>query len=119
MPRILAVDPDPGQLAVYKETFAKAGFEVRAAGDALAAVAEFGAFVPDLLVMDAGMPAGGGQTVFDRLRRLFRTAVPVIFAAASAEEGRGLPRLANSAVILKPAAPGALLAEAKRLLRLP
>jgi DNA-binding response OmpR family regulator len=118
MPKVLAVDADPGALAAYKEIFAGAGFEVRTAGDPVTAMALYQRFQPDLLVLEADMPAGGGQKLFDRLRALFQKAMPVIFAVApGAADGPG--RLANTAVHKKPLDPARLLADARLLLRLP
>ncbi len=118
MPLILAVDDDLNILEIYKGIFGEAGFEVRTAEDAVSAVMLFQQFQPDLLVLDVDMPAGGGQKVFDRLRNLFQTAVPIIFATGRPENVAHLAKLANVAILKKPFDPASLVAEAKRLLRL-
>jgi CheY-like chemotaxis protein len=110
MARILAVDDDLSILEIYKEIFAGAGFEIATAEDAVSAVTRYQDFKPDLLVLDVDMPAGGGQKVFDRLRNLFQTATPIIFST-------GMPE--SVAVLKKPVNAGQLVAEAKRLLKIP
>lgn len=118
MPKILAVDDDLSILEIYKDIFAAAGFEVRTAEDAVAAVTLYQQFQPDLLVLDVDMPAGGGQKVFDRLRNLFQSPTPIIFSTGMPEHIQNLAKLANVAVIKKPFAADQLVAEAKRLLRI-
>ncbi|MBI5743374.1 MAG: response regulator [Elusimicrobia bacterium] len=119
MAKILAVDDDLSILEIYKEIFVKAGFEVRTAEDAVSAVTLYQQFQPDLLVLDVDMPAGGGQKVFDRLRNLLQTATPIVFSTGMPESVQNLAKLANVAVLKKPVTPDLLIAEVKRLLRLP
>lgn len=119
MAKILAVDDDLSILEIYKEIFVKAGFEVRTAEDAVAAVTLYQQFQPDLLVLDVDMPAGGGQKVFDRLRNLFQTATPIIFSTGLPESVQHLAKLGNVAVLKKPVNPEVLIAETRRLLKLP
>jgi len=118
MHKILAVDDDLSILEIYKEIFSKAGFEVRTAEDAVAAVTLYQQFQPDLLVLDVDMPAGGGQKVFDRLRNLFQTATPIIFSTGLPEAVQNLAKLANVVVLKKPVNAGELVSEAKRLLKI-
>lgn len=119
MAKILAVDDDLSILELYKEIFGKAGFETQTAEDAVSAVTKFQEFKPDLLVLDVDMPAGGGQKVFDRLRNLFQNPVPIIFSTGMPESVQNLAKLGNVAVLKKPVNPETLIAEAKRLLKIP
>ncbi|OGR44687.1 MAG: hypothetical protein A2X35_05105 [Elusimicrobia bacterium GWA2_61_42] len=119
MAKILAVDDDLSILELYKEIFIKAGFEIQTAEDAVSAVMRYQEFKPDLLVLDVDMPAGGGQKVFDRLRNLFQTATPIIFSTGMPESVQNLARNLNVVVLKKPVSPELLIAETKKLLKMP
>lgn len=92
MKHILAVDDDKIMTEYYMALLEEAGYLVRTAGDATAAVMEFRDFKPDLVILDAEMPAGGGEKVFEITREVIESGVPVIFVT-------GLPqRVAHLAV---------------------
>lgn len=116
--KVLAVDDDLCILELYKEIFTKAGFEIQTAEDAIAAVTRFQAFKPALLILDVDMPAGGGQKVFDRMRNLFQDATPIIFSTGMPEAVEPLARNHNVMVLKKPVNPEALIAAAKKLLKM-
>lgn len=118
MAKILAVDDDLYILEIYREIFAKAGFEIQTAEDASAAVMKYQEFKPNLLVLDVDMPAGGGQKVFDRLRNLFQAGTPIIFATAMPESVQNLAGSPNVVVLKKPVNPEQLIAEVKKLLKI-
>ena len=117
--RILAVDDDLCLLELYREIFSKAGFEIETAEDAAAAISKFQAFKPALLILDVDMPAGGGQKVFDRMRNLFQDATPIIFSTGKPESVQALAKNHNVLVLKKPVNPETLIAETKKLLKLP
>lgn len=79
MKKILAVDDDPVMLALYREILTGAGFEVHSAEDGTTAVVQYQNVKPDLILLDADMPAGGGTTVFRRLRSTLGIGIPIIF----------------------------------------
>lgn len=79
MKRILAVDDDRAMTAYYEALFELSGYIVRTAPDATAAVMVYREFKPDLLILDADMPGGGGERVFAILRETIKYGVPVIF----------------------------------------
>lgn len=85
MPRILAVDDDASMEAFYQALFSEAGYEVKTAPDAAAAMDLYYDFKPDLVVLDADMPAGGGERVFRIARTVLGSAVPVIFVTGLPE----------------------------------
>ncbi len=119
MPKILVVDDDLSLLEIYKEIFAKAGFAVETAEDAVSAVTKYQIFKPDLLVLDVEMPAGGGRKVFDCLRTVYQTATPIIFSTGMPEKVQGPAKMANVSVLKKPVTPETLIAEVKKLLKIP
>ncbi|MBI4802906.1 MAG: response regulator [Elusimicrobia bacterium] len=116
--RILAVDDDLCLLEIYREIFSKAGFNIQTAEDATSAVTRFQEFKPALLILDVDMPAGGGQKVFDRMRNLFMDATPIIFSTGLPESVQGLAKNHNISVLKKPVNPEALIAEAKKMLKM-
>lgn len=81
MAKILVADPDLYMLECYKKIFAEIGIEVCTAEDATSAMSQFGACKPDLVILDMDLPGGGGKTVLGRLRSMFMSKVPVLFAA--------------------------------------
>lgn len=118
MNKILAVSAREADLAACRAAFLPPAFELREARGAPEAAEAFREFAPQLLVLEAGMAAGGGLTVFERLRALFPGPLPVIFLRGP-QGAAHVPRIANSAALEAPPAEAELLAETKRLLRLP
>ena len=85
MTKILAVDQDLYVLECYKELFSKVGFDTHTADDAMSAIAKFGEVKPDVVILDLELPGGGGKGVLDRLRNIFMSKVPVLFATTNPE----------------------------------
>jgi len=67
---ILVVDDDPGGRRLTRATLAKAGFDVADAGDGKAALDAMCARLPDLVLMDVGMPVMDGFAACAALRVL-------------------------------------------------
>jgi DNA-binding response OmpR family regulator len=119
MAKILAVDDDLAILELYKEIFTKAGFEIHTAEDASNAMGKYQEVKPDLIILDVDMPAGGGQKVFDRLRNLLMTAVPIIFSTGSPENVAGLARNLNVIILKKPVNAAVMISAVNKLLKIP
>lgn len=105
MARILVVDDEPPMRMVIRHACERAGHEVHEAIDAPSAVADYERLKPDLLVLDIGMPGGGGRFVINSLRfGGTRKIAPVLIVtgsmAGTMEEIR--QSLGVEAVILKP-----------------
>ena len=117
MSKILAVDDDNLMTDFYSAFFEEAGYEVSTAPDATAALVKFREFKPDLVILDAEMPAGGGERVFEIARTVLGSGIPVLFVT-------GLPeRVINFAitqprvrVFKKPVKSDELLSAVKELL---
>lgn len=110
MRRILAVDDDVAMTEYYRALFLEAGYEVWTAPEATAAVMLFREWKPHLVVLDAEMPAGGGEKVFEITREIRQSGVPVIFVTGLPERvDRYLLSHGKVRVFKKPVSSEALL----------
>ena len=75
--RILVVDDDPNVRTTSVAVLRNKGYEVRAAEDGFAALAELRRSVPDVIISDLGMPNMSGFELLSIVRRRF-PHVPVI-----------------------------------------
>jgi DNA-binding response OmpR family regulator len=86
MKKILLVEDDK-TLAMSVAVRLKAnGYDVLTAHDALSGVSTAVKQRPDLMVLDISMPAGGGISVAERVKRI-PLAPPIIFMTAGKEPG--------------------------------
>jgi two-component system, OmpR family, phosphate regulon response regulator PhoB len=98
----------------------RAGFEVREAGDALAARGEVADHRPDLLIVDWMLPDTSGLELTRQLKRDAETRnLPIILLTARAEEGDKVAGLEGGAddYLTKPFSPRELLARIQAVLR--
>ena len=74
---------------------------------------------PDVIVLDVAMPAGGGFSVAERVRRRLEVEVPFIFISGKTEPGfrRRAMHLGAVAYIEKPCDPEVLLDTIRGALR--
>jgi CheY-like chemotaxis protein len=102
--RILIVDDDPDLITLVSAWLSKGGYETLSARDAMSCVAAARKDPPAAILLDLGLPAGGGLVALERLKRIEGTAmVPVIVltsrntatARASAETGGAFAFLAK------------------------
>ncbi len=80
MSKILVVDDDPGLLRALSINLRARHFEVQTASDGASALRLAGSFVPDLVVLDLGLPDLDGVDVVAGLRGW--TSVPIIVLSA-------------------------------------
>jgi DNA-binding response OmpR family regulator len=81
--RILIVDDDPDVLHGMHIRLRANDYDTFFAADALTAVAEARTCKPDLVILDLGLPAGGGFVVMERLKAFPSLAVvPIIVVSA-------------------------------------
>ena len=117
--RILVAEHDADARAVYRELFLSAGADVVEAADGREALVSALGKPPALLFTDLRLPLLDGYALCEILRRDLATArVPILVFTGDVRPASAVRvRAAGAdAVILKPAACGQLLAEARRLL---
>ena len=115
--KILAVDDDQDLLALVAFTLTNAGYAVVKAGDTAAALREFDAELPNLVILDINLPSGSGFDVCREIRG--RSEVPIMMLTVRGEE-EDLVRaidLGADDYLTKPFSPRTLLARVKALLR--
>ncbi|HEX7420368.1 MAG TPA: response regulator [Thermoanaerobaculia bacterium] len=78
MKKILVVEDDPLARQILNVRL-KPAYEVIVTGDAMSAITEARKQKPDLIILDLGLPAGGGFSVLQRLKAIPALAViPVL-----------------------------------------
>jgi two-component system response regulator MprA len=115
---VLVVDDDPPILRMLERTLVAEGYAVESAADGGAALAAVERAVPDVVVLDVGMPGLDGLAVCRRLRRA-GLALPVLLLTARdsvSDRVAGLDAGADD-YLVKPFAPEELLARVRALLR--
>ena len=116
-PRVLVVEDDEAIAQVLQRSLRLEGYDVKIAGDGLTALDEAHAFLPDLIILDLGLPRLDGIEVAKRLRQ--SDDVPIlVLTARDAVEARveGLDAGADD-YLVKPFERQELLARLRALLR--
>lgn len=91
--KILVVEDDPIARQILNARF-KPQYQMILTGDAMAAFTEARKQKPDLVILDLGLPAGGGFAVLQRLKSIPALAtIPVLVIS-------GLDRTANEPKVL-------------------
>ena len=120
--RILVVDDEPDVLQGMHIRLGANHYDTFFAADAPAAVAEARTCKPDLVILDLGLPAGGGFVVIESLKAIPSLAgVPIIVVSArdvGPNEGRALKAGAD-AFLQKPVDDAQLLAVIRQSLERP
>jgi DNA-binding response OmpR family regulator len=116
-PRVLVVEDDEGISQVLQRSLRMEGYEVRLAADGVSALEVAQAFLPDLVILDLGLPRLDGIEVAKQMRE--HDDVPIlILTARDAVESRveGLDVGADD-YLIKPFERQELLARLRALLR--
>jgi len=115
--RVLVVEDDEEIADVLRRSLRHEGYEVRTAGDGVEALDLASGFVPDLVVLDLGLPRMDGVEVCRRLRA--ESDVPILILTARAETGDRVGGLDSGAddYLVKPFERIELLARIRALLR--
>jgi len=92
---ILLVDDDPAILRAVRRALEAQGFAVRSAGTAKEALAAFGEFRPDVILLDLLLPDGDGIDICRRIRD--EATTPVIVLSAVGDDERKVLALDSGA----------------------
>lgn len=116
--RILVIDDEPQIRRFLRISLASQGFVVYEAESGREGLAVALKEVPDLVLLDLGLPDMDGQAVLDRLRA--RGQVPIIVVSVRGQEGEKVRALDHGAndYVTKPFGIQELLARIRALLRL-
>jgi DNA-binding response OmpR family regulator len=110
--KILHIEDDRNVLALVKIILEKPGYQFLSALDAMQGLMMVRQHQPDLIILDIMMPAGGGVSVYERIRMLASTThIPVlIYTAAPRGELEGKIAFGSDTLYLqKPASPADIL----------
>ncbi len=118
MPKhLLLVDDDPNIRVMLGDFLVAAGYEVTTAASGEAALKCMTEQLPNLIILDMGMPGMGGTGFLERITdRLGRTRVPVLVLTARADMAEFFANKQISGFITKPTDPEELLAEIQSIL---
>lgn len=118
MSRVLIVEDDEAIAVGMADTLRREGHAVSVAGTVSAACAALGASLPDLVILDLGLPDGDGFTVLAHLRRR-DAGLPVLVLSARTMELDKVRALDGGAddYMTKPFGLSELLARIRALLR--
>jgi DNA-binding response OmpR family regulator len=77
--KILVVDDDPDMRLGLEQRLTANHYDVISAGDGVASISEARKHMPDLMILDLGLPAGDGFSVLERLKANVKlSSIPVI-----------------------------------------
>ncbi len=116
-PRVLVVEDDDAIAQVLQRSLRMEGYEVRVAEDGVEALDEAHGFLPDLVILDLGLPRLDGIEVAKRLRET--DDVPILVLTARDEVESRVEGLDSGAddYLVKPFERQELLARLRALLR--
>ena len=117
MKQILVVDDEPRIAEICRDYLERAGFKVTIAGNGADALTFARTKLPDLVVLDLGLPKMDGLDVTRALRK--RSNVPIIMLTARVEESDKLIGLELGAddYLTKPFSPKELVARVRAVFR--
>jgi DNA-binding response OmpR family regulator len=115
--RVLVVEDDDAIAQVLQRSLRMEGYEVRVADDGIAALDQAHAFLPDLVILDLGLPRLDGIEVAKKLRETDDVPILVLTARDAVESRvQGLDSGADD-YLVKPFERQELLARLRALLR--
>ena len=113
MPKtILVVDDDRAIHTALRAILEKAGYRIASAMDGMQGTMMARQSTPDMIILDINMPAGGGASVYERLRQMNTTAhIPILIYSVvpEAEVGKKIPASPDTVFLAKPASPDEIL----------
>jgi two-component system phosphate regulon response regulator OmpR len=115
--RVLVVDDDPAIREMLHEYLGANGFEVEAVGDGAAARAAVARDVPDVVLLDVGLPGEDGLSLARWLRQHHDVGIVMVTAAADVVDRVVGLEMGADDYVAKPFDPRELRARLKSVLR--
>lgn len=118
--KVLIVEDDPDQAAALGIHLQNAGYSVVTASDAADAVPMAAREGPDVILLDLGLPGGGGLTALARLRSMLETArTPVLVISGSGVDPDWAIAAGANGYFEKPADPDVVIRTIQRVIEKP
>jgi CheY-like chemotaxis protein len=115
--KILIVEDDPDQAAAMGVHLEGRGYTVITASDTGTAIPSAARERPDVILLDLGLPGGGGMTVLARLKSMLETArTPVIVISGSGLDPDWVFASGATGYFEKPADPEAVIKAIEKIL---
>jgi DNA-binding response OmpR family regulator len=117
--RILIVEDDPVARHILQTALAAAKYEANVVADAMQALPVAQKNRPDLIILDLGLPAGGGMTFLKRLKVFPALATIPILVVSGQDRAKSegpARELGAVAYLQKPVGHDDVVAEVKRIL---
>jgi two-component system alkaline phosphatase synthesis response regulator PhoP len=117
MNHVLVVDDEPAIVEIVRDYLADAGYRVSTARSGAEALRQVRSILPDLIVLDLGLPGLDGLDVARTIRQ--SSSVPIIMLTARSDEADRIVGLELGAddYLVKPFSPRELLARVRAVLR--
>jgi len=111
---VLLIEDDPNLRLMFRTALVLEGFNVREAEDGLHALLRVEAEMPDIIVLDLGLPRVNGKGVLSELSAHPTTrGIPVVIVTASRET---VEEVNSDCILRKPVEPDELVATVRRCL---
>ena len=118
--KVLIVEDDPDQAAALAIHLRNSGYTVVTATDAGEAVPVAVREGPDVILLDLGLPGGGGLTVLARLKSMFETAgTPVLVISGSGVDPEWAIAAGAKGYFEKPADPDVVIRMIQKVIEEP
>ena len=88
--RILIVEDDPSMRKVLHARLKSEGYDAVPMADAISAFADIRKQQPDLILLDLGLPGGGGLNLMQRMQSIPKLAVVPIIVLSARERSTGI-----------------------------
>jgi two-component system KDP operon response regulator KdpE len=115
--RVLVVDDEPAILKFLKPALEATDYDVSGAGNVAEATKRIASEVPDIVLLDLGLPDGDGKDVIRRVREFSNVAIVVLSARDRETEKIEALDLGADDYVNKPFGIGELLARMRTALR--